>query len=186
MRSSALILTVQLSALVFVGATVDRAVAQQDVSSQARVSLSRVYPPVYPPIAKTARITGDVKLRVEVQRNAVVSSVVTISGHPLLTQAAIESAYKSTFECLNCQEETSSLDLTYTFLLREDIDCTVRRLRSAKCFYLWKCGGWRNNGVPRPIDVSQSSSRITIVADSMCTDASSVGLARNSFELVLP
>ena len=179
MRSSALILTVPLSTLIFVGAIVDSAVAQQDVSSQARVSLIRAYPPVYSPIARAARVTGDVKLSVDVRPDASVSKVVVVSGHPLLSQAAIESAHKSTFECLNCKGEISSVDLTYTFRLRDDIDCSVRRLRSAKCFYLWKCGGWRNNGVARPVNVSQSQNQITIVADSECLESSSSDLAKN-------
>src|SRR5438046_8592887 len=37
--------------------------------------LTKLYPPAYPPIAKTARVTGDVKLQIKVTREGTVSSV---------------------------------------------------------------------------------------------------------------
>ena len=46
--------------------------------------------PVYPTLAKTARITGDVQVRVIVDKGEVVGTE-TISGHPLLVSAAIDN-----------------------------------------------------------------------------------------------
>jgi hypothetical protein len=46
--------------------------------------------PVYPTLAKTARITGDVRVRVIVDKGEVVGTE-TISGHPLLVSAAIDN-----------------------------------------------------------------------------------------------
>ena len=159
----------QLMVLVCLATLFEVSVAQAPGTGEGSgegVSLAKLYLPVYPPLARTACVTGDVTIRVRVRLDGSISSAQEISGHPLLERAALESAQRSTFICRNCKEETS-LELTYTFLLREDIDCTVRRLRSSKCFYLWKCGGWRDNRVARPVNISQSKNRTTILADSV-------------------
>jgi len=171
-------LVLQLSAGVFLVAVVERAVAQHDITSQAGVSLIKPHAPAYPPLARTARVTGDVKLQVGLRRDGTVSVVKVVSGHPLLNQAALESAQKSIFECRDCSKGTTLFDLTYTFVLRVDIDCSFRRLCSAKCVYLWKCGEWRPNGVARPIDVEHSQSHITITADSVCVETTYADLAK--------
>jgi TonB family protein len=51
-------------------------------------------PPVYPPLAKLAKIEGDVRLRLQIDSNGAVVSVVPVSGNPLLVQAAIDAAKK--------------------------------------------------------------------------------------------
>jgi bla regulator protein blaR1 len=47
--------------------------------------------PVYPPLAKVAKIGGTVELEILVQKNGEVSDVKAISGHPLLVKAAIDA-----------------------------------------------------------------------------------------------
>lgn len=47
--------------------------------------------PVYPPLAKMAKIEGVVKLEITVERNGEVSNVEVKSGHPLLAKAALEA-----------------------------------------------------------------------------------------------
>src|SRR5437879_9783451 len=69
--------------------------------------LTKLYPPAYPPIAKTARVTGDVKLQIKVTRDGAVSSVKVVSGPPLLVQAALDSVRSSTFACQSCTDETT-------------------------------------------------------------------------------
>ena len=63
--------------------------AQVRVSSGVAESnvLERV-DPIYPPIAKTARIQGSVVLAVEIDRDGAVTSVQVVSGHPMLVTAA--------------------------------------------------------------------------------------------------
>jgi periplasmic protein TonB len=47
--------------------------------------------PVYPPLAKQARIQGVVILEAIIGRDGAVTEVKVISGHPLLQQAAIDA-----------------------------------------------------------------------------------------------
>jgi TonB family protein len=147
---------------------------------QAEAVLTKLHDPIYPPVARTARVYGDVKLTLSIRRDGTVESVNVVSGHPLLKQAAIVSAQQSQFECQGCTDSTSYL-MVYTFQLGPTIYCETtggasrdiepeasfpkvtqtrnhvilfdrpvgtcdlapdlhRRVRSAKCLYLWRCG----------------------------------------------
>jgi TonB family protein len=157
-------------------------VAQTGTGSTAQengVVLTNLYPPAYPAIAKAARVAGDVKLQIKVSRDGTVSSIKVVSGPPLLEQAALESAQKSTFVCESCTNDATAYSLTYSFLLRENVDCSARRIRSVKCAYIWRCGGWRSNEVSRPIRIEQSQDHIKVVADAMCVEAEYSDLAKN-------
>ena len=156
--------------------------AQTGTSSTTQengAALTKLYPPAYPPIAKTARVTGDVKLQIKVTREGTVSSVKVVSGPPLLVQAALDSAHSSTFACQSCTDEVTAYSLTYTFLLRENVDCSARRIRSVKCAYIWRCGGWRSNEVSRAINIEQSQDHIKVIADAMCVQTTYSDLAKN-------
>lgn len=59
--------------------------------------VDRVFP-TYPPIARQARIQGVVMLEVVVDVDGLVSSTRVVSGHPMLTQAAIEAVRQWSFE----------------------------------------------------------------------------------------
>jgi Gram-negative bacterial TonB protein C-terminal len=84
---------------------------------QNGVVLTRLSPPVYPPIALTAHIEGDVELLLNIRRDGGVESAVVISGPPLLHLAALSSAKQSQFECLKCTEDSTAYHLFYTFQL---------------------------------------------------------------------
>jgi hypothetical protein len=90
----------------------------------------------------------------------------------MLTPAALASAQNSLFELPECTEELTSYSLTYTFGFNNDSNCTLKRSRSAKCLYLWSCGGWRRiyHDLPSP-SVTQSQNHITILAGSYCWEA---------------
>ena len=47
--------------------------------------------PVYPPLAKQARIQGVVLLEAKISKEGTIDNLRVISGHPLLTQAAIDA-----------------------------------------------------------------------------------------------
>jgi protein TonB len=47
--------------------------------------------PAYPPLAKQARISGEVRLEAVISRQGNVESLQVLSGHPLLVKAAIEA-----------------------------------------------------------------------------------------------
>jgi TonB family protein len=131
------------------------------------VSLLR---PFYPPLARQAAITGDVVLKLEVLRDGSLRSAVVVSGHPMLTGAALKSAQQSRYECRRCEDEVATQSFTYSFQLvaspgwpcPEDRGVRVAqsgnrvtvtaepamvdpyfssvKVRSAKCLYLWRCG----------------------------------------------
>ncbi|HWQ32257.1 MAG TPA: energy transducer TonB [Blastocatellia bacterium] len=48
--------------------------------------------PVYPAIAKAARVQGPVQVQVEISEEGQVTSVAVLSGHPLLRDAAVQAA----------------------------------------------------------------------------------------------
>ena len=47
--------------------------------------------PAYPAIAKTARVQGQVVLQAEISKDGNIENLRVISGHPLLTQAALDA-----------------------------------------------------------------------------------------------
>jgi TonB family protein len=146
--------------------------AERDPIPVSRVVLTKLSPPLYPPLPRQAHITGDVKLQIWIWRDGRVASVEVVSGHPMLKSAAAWSAQQSTFECHDCSQQLTSYTLTYTFSLRNDIDCSSRRLHSIKCLYLWACGGWRNAETRGPA-VVQTQNHITILTDAACVETSS-------------
>lgn len=151
-------------------------------TQQNAVVLTKLSPPVYPPSALQARITGDIELMLDIQQNGRVASAVVTSGAPLLQQAALNSAKQSQFECHNSNENITEYRLLYTFKIVElPVSCSVpedcnktvavqhapevtqsenhitlinetvplricdvvKKVRSLKCLYLWRCGlGW--------------------------------------------
>jgi TonB family protein len=145
------------------------------------VVLNKLFPPVYPPLARQARITGDVKMQVTIRQDGSVASAEVISGHPMLKQAAVDSVQKSTFECqrwssgvyvVGCRDAVTSFTLTYTFGMRDDpgdLDCRVTRPRSRRCLYLWRCGLWHSKD-QRPPAVGDSSDHVMILADPACVE----------------
>ena len=47
--------------------------------------------PVYPPLARSARIQGQVVLQAVISKKGVIENLKVLSGHPLLAPAAIEA-----------------------------------------------------------------------------------------------
>jgi TonB family protein len=131
------------------------------------VVLNKLFPPAYPPLARQARITGDVKMQVTIRQDGSVASAEVISGHPMLKQAALDSVQKSTFECQRwssgvfvegCRDAVTSFTLTYTFGMRDDLDafdCDTTRAHSE---------------APRKPAVGHSSDRVMILTDPGCLE----------------
>ena len=55
-------------------------------------------PPVYPPLARQAQISGVVRLSVVIARDGTVRNIQVLSGHPLLVPAAIEAVRNWVYE----------------------------------------------------------------------------------------
>jgi TonB family protein len=176
MRSH-LSLTFQFTAIACLIVSSSPAKAQNTPGSNSEadeVVLTKLSSPIYPPLARQARIAGDVKIQLQIRRDGSVASAEVVSGHPILKPAALASAQNSAFECRRCTEELTAYSLTYTFGFNDDSNCSLKRSRSAKCLYLWGCGDWRSayNDMPSP-SVTQSQGHVTILTGSVCVETQS-------------
>jgi TonB family protein len=128
-----------------------------------------LFAPRYPPFALQANITGDVALNLGIGNDGSVESAVVVRGHPMLAEAALNSARQSRFECPGCLQRVTPYWVTYSFQLvaGPDFPCSESHLHvtqavnhitvtgeprvvdpyfvsvrvpSARCLYLWKCG----------------------------------------------
>jgi TonB family protein len=172
MRGRFLSLTFQFTAMACLIVSSSPAKAQSTPGGNNQLSevvLTKLSPPIYLPLAIAARITGDVRIQVQVRRDGSVASADVVSGHPMLNPAALASAQNSTFECRGCTGELTTYSLTYTFGFNDDSDCSNKRSRSAKCLYLWSCGNWHTvyHDLPSP-SVTESQGHITILSGSRC------------------
>jgi TonB family protein len=88
-----------------------------------KVAVVALASPVYPQMARVANIWGDVNVTVKLRPNGTVEAVAATTGHPVLAQAALESARQTQFECRGCSTETESYQMLYTFRMVEGADC---------------------------------------------------------------
>ena len=134
----------------------------------------KLFVPAYPPMARIARVQGDVEVRLTIGRDGQVQSAVAVDGPPLLRPVALDSAQRSAFVCVLCESAAISLECKFEIVSRDEpktmkdceaihdpppaqvdilqrqitvfaepvwlCDPTVRRVRAAKCLWLWRCG----------------------------------------------
>ena len=136
------------------------------------IALVDLSPPVFPPLARQARIMGDVRVKLDVRKDGSVASAEVVSGHPMLKQSALDSAQKSKFMCNHCNDDVNSCLLTYTFGFRNDGSCLLPRKHSWKCLKLWNCGGGQYGQELRSPVLGQAHDRVVILADTMCVETS--------------
>jgi TonB family protein len=131
--------------------------AAQDAPAQAPANaeamrtgavLAKLSPPVYPPLARQANISGEVRVDLSIRQDGTVAAADAFSGHPMLKQSAVESARQSHFECRNCVVGLTNFSLTYAFEMKDDGDC---------------CSAFS-----RTPEITESSNRISIVAPHWC------------------
>lgn len=166
----------ELSILMLAGVTITWTAfaAQQgppaDSRSKGDLVIVSLNNPTYPPLARMANITGDVELKLKIRKDGGIQSASALGGHPLLTQAALESAQRSNFGCRGCGDAGTVGSITYSFKIEASpgwpcpetsgarvtqsgnhITLTTepalvhpyfssRAAPSAKCLYLWACG----------------------------------------------
>lgn len=74
--------------------------------------------PVYPPLARQARISGTVRFNIVIGKDGSVANMTLVAGHPLLVQAAQEAVrsyrYKPTLLNGNPVEVATSVDVPFT------------------------------------------------------------------------
>ena len=80
--------------------------------------LTKQVVPAYPALAKTARISGTVRLQGIIGKDGAIKNVQLISGHPLLVQAALEAVrqwvYKPTLLNGEAVELIAPIDVIFT------------------------------------------------------------------------
>ena len=74
--------------------------------------------PVYPPLAKQARIQGTVRLNAIISRDGTIQNLQLVSGHPLLAPAALAAVKQWVYEptLLNGEpvEVVTVIDVNFT------------------------------------------------------------------------
>src|SRR5207244_5145542 len=75
--------------------------------------------PVYPPLAKQARIQGAVRLNVIIGKDGTVQDVAVESGHPLLVPAAIDAVRQWAYRPTALNGQPVEVDTVV------DVNCTL-------------------------------------------------------------
>lgn len=101
--------------------------AQTPTGTKSRVVIVKLSAPIYPMIARTAHIFGEVHLSLGIRRDGSIESAIVTSGPPLLRQAALNSVRGSQFECRGCSEVVTEYSLVYTFQLGPDPSCVATK-----------------------------------------------------------
>ena len=112
--------------------------------------------PTYPPLARQARISGDVELVLRIRQDGSIESAGVVSGHPLLAQTAMDSAQHSRFERRKCSETVTSLRLVYTFQL------------VGTCCAATEDGPKKSESSDQIPRVTQSLNHVTLVDQPVC------------------
>ncbi len=150
--------------------------AEPAETTASGVALTKLFPVVYPPLARQARIMGDVVLRLQVRQDGTVQSAEVVTGHPILKQAALESAQKSQFECRECRNSETLFSMTYIFSDEAEVDpdpccCTEKPNAAANS---------TKKAAPEP-QITQLSDHATITVKAppvcMCPDRCTIDWA---------
>ncbi len=74
--------------------------------------------PIYPPLAKQARIQGTVRLEAVISKDGTIEQLRVVSGHPLLVQSALEAVrqwkYQPTYLNTEPVEVATTIDVNFT------------------------------------------------------------------------
>src|ERR1700752_1883985 len=89
--------------------------------AKGEVALATLSKPLFSPLARQANVEGEVIVDVTVRPDGSTEARV-VKGHPLLRQAALDSAMQSRFECRVCSAPLS-YTLVYTFTRTSEGSC---------------------------------------------------------------
>jgi protein TonB len=81
-------------------------------SGVATGMLIRQTPPVYPTIAKAARVSGTVVLHATIAKNGTIKDLHVVSGSPMLQQAAIDAVRTWRYKPYQLSNEPVEVDTT--------------------------------------------------------------------------
>jgi hypothetical protein len=134
---------------------------------KSEVVLTQLAQPVYPAPARNAHVDGEVELMLVIQQDGKIHSITPVNGHPLLRQAAIDSAQHSQFECRNCAQQLESYRIVYSFVL-DPIACGQQSSLA------------RGDGQQAYPQVSQSGSRIQVLDQTFAACSTGENAKRRS------
>jgi len=89
------------------------------VSHWAEGNLLYRVQPIYPPIARQARVQGTVELRAVISKSGTIENLVVDGGHPMLSKAAVEAVRQWRYRpyLLNNEPIEVETEITVNFLL---------------------------------------------------------------------
>lgn len=89
------------------------------VSHWAQGNLIYRVQPIYPPLARQARIQGTVELRAIVSQAGTIENLAVVSGHPMLVKSALEAVRQWRYRpyLLNSEPIEVETDITVNFVL---------------------------------------------------------------------
>jgi periplasmic protein TonB len=78
--------------------------------------------PIYPPLARQARVEGPVELRATISKAGTIENLVLVGGHPMLSKAAIEAVRQWRYRpyLLNNEPIEVETEITVNFVLSEN------------------------------------------------------------------
>jgi len=76
--------------------------------------LTRKVQPAYPPLAKTARIQGDVVLNALISKNGNIENLRVMSGHPMLVTSALDAVKQWKYKPYILNGEPVEVETTIT------------------------------------------------------------------------
>ena len=84
-------------------------------------NLNHMVQPLYPPLARSARIQGEVVLRAVINREGNVQDLQVLRGHPMLVQAALDAVRQWRYRpyYLNGEPVEVETHVTVNFVLAE-------------------------------------------------------------------
>jgi len=144
--------------------------AQTPTGTKGGVVIAKLSAPIYPMIARTAHIFGEVHLTLGIQRDGSIESATVTSGPPLLRQAALNSARGSQYDCRGCSAAVTEYSLVYKFQLGPDPGCEVTKKT------LQASG--KEQSYPQVI---QSENHVTVIDRpvELCDPAAEIGKVRS-------
>jgi hypothetical protein len=149
-----------VAALSLVSAFVGSSAAQDATERAQGDAIVRLSPPVYPAIARTVHVSGDVVVKIGMQKDGKVVFSEVLSGPALLQRAAIDSATASTFDCRGCTDAVTVFSLVYSF----------RWIPSSICRPSSAATGAQGGEASQPArGVTQDGNRVTVADEEQCS-----------------
>ena len=89
------------------------------ISSLSEANLLHRVQPIYPPLARQARVQGPVELRAIISKSGTIENLVVVRGHPLLAQSAIDAVRQWRYRpyLLNNEPIEVETEITVNFCL---------------------------------------------------------------------